>query len=396
MNNYPVYSTDKINLKENTSELPPAELVSKPRILIFIGSLRSGGKERRLIELLTYFRTKHLFEFLVVLTRNEIHYKDFFKLDIPHKVIYKKWKRNDLTIFYQFYQICKQYRPHLIHTWGQMQSFYALPAVLGQRVPLVNSQITGAPEKPIRSFSFNLINRLNFRFSTVVIANSKAGIEAFHPPVRKSKVIYNGINLNRFKNLPLVDEVKEKYGITTPYAVLMAASFSPTKNYGLFYQVAEKVTRLRNDITFLGVGAYDFKGSEYTRLVEKSSGNNRILFPGRINDVEALVNACTIGVLFSANGEGISNSIMEYMALGKPVIAHKAGGTKELVRHNENGFLIENEADEEIAQMIIDLIDNQEKRQSFGEESKRIIEAQFSLDSMGKAFEHAYKEALTD
>jgi glycosyltransferase involved in cell wall biosynthesis len=85
---------------------------------------------------------------------------------------------------------------------------------------------------------------------------------------------------------------------------------------------------------------------------------------------------------------------MEYMALGKPVIANDAGGMKELVRHNENGYLITKETDEEIAALIIELIDNQEKCVSFGNTGKKIIEESFSLDRMGKAFERVYKEVM--
>jgi glycosyltransferase involved in cell wall biosynthesis len=367
---------------------------SKLRILIFIGSLRSGGKERRLVELLTYFKTKGYFEFLVVVTKDEVHYRDFYKLDIPYHVIKKKWKKNDPTVFYQLYKIAKQFRPHLIHAWGRMQSFYTLPAVIVQGIPLVNSQITGAPVKSNKWSVWNLVDRLNFFFSKIILSNSKAGIEAFNPPGNKIKVVYNGINMNRFKNLPAVDNVKARYGITTPYAVLMTASFTSTKDYDLFFRIADKVTKLRDDISFIGVGGYDKDDSEYKRMLDLSSQSSKILFPGKIDEVEALVNACTIGVLFSTNGEGISNSIMEYMALAKPVIANDAGGMKELVRQNESGYLIANEKEDEIIALLIELIDDQEKCRSFGDAGKKIIEESFSLDQMGKGFEQVYKEVV--
>jgi glycosyltransferase involved in cell wall biosynthesis len=370
------------------------ESITKTRILIFIGSLRSGGKERRLIELLTYFKKKTDFEFSVVLTKDEIHYQNFYTLGIPYQVIKKIRKKKDPTVFYQFYRVCKQFRPHLIHTWGRMQSFYTLPAVAWQKIPLVNSQITGAPVRKIKWSVFNLVDKLNFYFSRIVLSNSKAGIESFNPPVNKSRVIYNGINLNRFHNLPDVQQVKAKYRIHTPYAVLMVASFTPYKDYDLFFKVANRVTKLRDDITFIGAGGYEKSDAEYRRMQELSSQNPRILFQERINDVEALVNACTIGVLFSVNGEGISNSIIEYMSLSKPVIASAAGGTKEIIRNNENGYLIINETEEEISDLIIGLINDREKYEAFGKLSKRIIEESFTLDRMGEAFEKVYEDAL--
>lgn len=370
--------------------------ISKTKILIFIGSLRSGGKERRLIELLTYLKDKEEFKFFLVLTEEEIHYPDFYKLDIPYYVLPKKWKKNDLTVFYQFYKVCEKFKPHLIHSWGRMQTFYALPAVLRNNICLINSQITSAPPKSgIWSVS-KIIDIINFRFSKVILSNSWAGLNSYNPPKEKSRVIYNGINMNRFIDLPDPELIKEKYGIHTPYSVLMSASFSNHKDHELFIKVAEKVTLLRDDITFISVGGHD-DSPIYRKLLNLSLNNPRIVLPGRINDVEALINACTLGVLFSnksVHGEGISNSVMEYMSLSKPVIANDAGGTKEIVHNNENGYLIITQSEEEIAAIILELINNRKKREAFGQRSKNIIDENFSLEKMGKAFELVYKEAL--
>ena len=68
---------------------------------------------------------------------------------------------------------------------------------------------------------------------------------------------------------------------------------------------------------------------------------DKIIFTGKQKHVESIINIFDIGVLCSCYGEGISNTIMEYMALGKPVIATDCGGNKEIVVHNVTGFLIE-------------------------------------------------------
>jgi len=366
------------------------------RVLIFIGSLRSGGKERRLIELMTYLKIKGGYDIMLVLTKNCIEYPSFHKLDIPFKVLNMKGKKNKLGVFNQFYKVCKQFRPDLIHAWGRMQSFYTLPTVLSQKIPLVNSQITGAPPKRKKWSVPSMIDQLNFRISKIILSNSEAGISVYKPPSNKARVIYNGINLKRFSNLSDKDSVRKKYGIDTENVVVMVASFTAKKDYATFLGIAEKVTKQRKDTTFIGVGGCDGDDSEYQRLLDLSSENAHILFPGRANDVEDLVNVSTIGVLFSSSvhGEGISNSILEYMSLGKPVIANDAGGTKEIVKNNRNGYLIKEESQEEIARMIIELVDNPEKCDAFGKEGKRIIDNSFSLEKMGQAFEQVYKAAL--
>ncbi|CAM3509754.1 glycosyltransferase [Pontibacter korlensis] len=367
--------------------------VQKTRVLIFIGSMRSGGKERRLIELLTFLKEDDAYDFLIVLTEDEIHYPSFYDLGVPYVVLPKLWKKNDFTVFYQFYKICKEYSPHLIHTWGRMQTFYTLPTVLRYGIPIINSQITSAPPRINKWSTDRLIDQLNFFGSKIILSNSKAGLDSFKPPLEKSRVIYNGINLSRFVDLPDPERIKLKYNILTRHAVVMSASVSPNKNYDLFCEVAEIVAKRRTDVTFIGVGQ-SHDDAKYKELLERVKGNSRILLPGRINDVEALVNACDIGVLFSMNGEGISNSIMEYMALGKPVIANEEGGTKELVYHNENGYLISNHSAQEVADMVMDLLSNSAKYASFGKRSQEIIYQKFSLEQMGRSFESVYREAL--
>jgi len=367
----------------------------KTRILFFIGSLKGGGKERRLIELLTYLQGKEQYELMIIVTDPMIEYPSFHKLNINYQVISKSWKKNDLTVFYKFYKKCKQFKPHIIHTWGRMQSFLALPAVIAMGIPLVNGQITGAPSNTTK-WSFNgLVDQINFSFSKIIISNSQAGLNAFGPPERKSKVIYNGLNFYRFENLAAPETIKLKYGIKTPFAVVMVASFSNKKDYPLFFSIAKQITQTRDDITFVAVG--DFTDApEDKGYQDLAKLNSRIMLTGRINDVEALVNSCTIGVLFSdkINGEGISNSIIEYMSLAKPVIANDAGGTKEIVHHQVNGYLLRHETEKEIIELICGLIDNPEKCTAFGKAGRKIIEAFFLLERMGNAFVQTYEDVL--
>lgn len=371
---------------------------TRTRILFFIGSFKGGGKERRLVELLSYLNRKDNYELLVVVTDPVIDFPAFHQLNIRYKIIPKSLKKNDFTVFYKFYNICRQYKPHLIHTWGRIQSLYALPAVIGRNIPLVNGQITSAPPNAGKWSVNKILDRINFTFSTVILSNSRAGINAYKPPHRKIKVIYNGISLNRFENLPAPEQMRSKYGITTPYAVVMVATFSGNKDYTTFFNIAETITRTRNDITFLAVGDNCRDTALFKPFRERADKNPAIVLTGRITDVEALVNSCTVGVLFSnisKHGEGISNSIIEYMSLARPVMANDAGGTKEIVHHNVNGYLVTHQTENEIAKLITELIDNPEKRNAFGKAGRKMIEANFQIDKMGKAFEQTYEEVLT-
>lgn len=359
------------------------------KLLFFIGTLQSGGKERRLIELLTYLKKNTDHELMIVLRQKLIDYPAFYELNIPCKLLTDRYKTKDISLHFNFYKICKKFQPDIIHTWGQMPAFVSLFAVIFLRISHVNSQITSAPPVQKKWTMENLLNRINFRFSNKILSNSSAGLKSYNPPSDKSDVIYNGINLKRFDGLPPIALVKSKYQITTPYSVLMVASFTQNKNYDLLYEVAASVIKQRDDISFVFVG----DGENFKRLSDRSKNNPGIILTGRINDVEPLVNVCDIGVLLSngkVHGEGISNTITEYMALRKPVIANDAGGTREIVEHEVNGYLLTNESADSIADMIVELIEQPQKRKIMGHAGRKLIEEHFTIEKMGMAFEKIY------
>jgi len=369
-------------------------MVKSKRILFFIGSLRSGGKERRLIELLTWLKHQKSFELFVVLAFDYIDYPAFHKLGIEYFILNKIQNSKDPRIFVQLYRICKKFKPDIIHTWGGMQTFYILPASKLLKIPLVNSQITDAPPQRKVSAFAAFTNWINFRFSNLILSNSKAGLVSYGLDKynKKCYVIYNGFNLKRIQNLPSKAECRKMIGIKTDYALIMVGSFSENKDYQRFLNICSLVADNRSDITFIAVG--DGKNLDSIKNEAVMLGLESVKFTGHITNVEELVNACDIGVLFSPNGEGISNAIMEYMALGKPVIASDVGGTKEIVAHNESGYLIINESDQEIADMIVDLLVSQDKRLKFGEKGVSIIFDKFRLERMGKEFEELYSKLL--
>ena len=362
------------------------------KILFFIGTLCAGGKERQLIELLFYLKRNTNYDLLVVLRRNLIEYPAFKELNIPCIKLTENYKKGDKTLHFRFYKICRQYRPNIIHTWGGMPAFVSILAITLLRIPHINFQIQNVAP-PIKKWNIkNLINRINFKFSKIIIANSYAGLAAYRPEKRKSKVIYNGINMNRFNNLPDKQLTRNKYGLCTSYIIIMVASFSDNKDYDLFVEIAKIISFKRNDVTFLAIGS----GIHLERIKKKVFDDQikNVLFTGLNHEVENLIDIADIGVLFSPNGEGISNSIMEYMALGKPVIANDAGGTKEIVRAGVSGYLITNESSKEIAGLINELLSDKEKKQKMGEVGRKLIHESFTIDRMGKEFDKVYHDIL--
>lgn len=361
------------------------------KILFVISDLAKGGKERRLIELLTYLRNNTIFTLHVILSRGIINFDEFYKLNISYTILNTSSRNNILKMSLRIFQVCNTYKPNIIHTWGSSSAFLSILSILFFRIPHVNGQITDSPSNIKIISKLKFINCINFYFSDLILANSKAGLKSYgQENNKKSKVIYNGIELSRFQIKENRDEIKKRNHIFTRYCVVMLASFSDMKDYKRFIDIASEMQQRRGDVTFLAIG--DGKNFYNCAKYSEKLKINNIKFLGERDDVEVLLNACDIGILLSVHGEGTSNSILEYMAMGLPVIANKKGGTVELLDHMKNGFLIDKESNHEICNIIDDLLNNPKKRKKLGLNGKTKIYKYYSIDYMSQEFINYYRE----
>jgi len=355
------------------------------KILFYIENLRSGGKERRLVELIKGLSKNPDVDMALVLTKDEIHYKEIFKTGINIYYTIRKGLKKDPRLFYKFYKIAKKYKPDVIHVWGNMVAVYAIPAKMLLKIPMLNNQITDAPPKFYNTF---LNHKITFPFSDLIIANSQAGLRVYKAPKGKSICIYNGFNFKRLHHLIPQAIVRQNFNIKTKYVVGMVASFSDLKDYNTYILTAIKILEGRKDVTFLCVGSGN--SLTYKNLVPDSF-TNHILFLGRQEQIESLMNICDIGVLTTV-AEGISNALLEFMALGKPVIATDGGGTKELLNNSVNGFLIKPKDVATLTKKVTLLLKDSDLRKDMGQKGKTKVKTKFGIDQMVLAFEKEYKK----
>ena len=358
------------------------------KILFVIDSLRTGGKERRLIELLKGLQDYHDFECELITLSDIIDYDYVRELDVKIHIFGRNISQ-DRKIIVKFVKVIRTFRPDIIHCWDNIACLHFGPIAKFYAIPFLNSSISAAPSgMPIYSKRF-WATALTYPFSDIILGNSKAGLISYRVPAKKGKVIHNGLDLERLKNLNNATETRKKYNINTKYLVGMVASFSDFKDYHAFNEVAVKILGIRKDITFLGAG-----DGPNRNLLKRMNPELRkyILYPGKVSDIESLINFFEIGILLSTYGEGFPNAVMEYMALGKPVIATDAGGTKELVVDKVTGFLLKENNPDEIIEKILYLIDNPDVAMKMGEEGKKRIVAEFNLDKMTKEYVELYEQ----
>jgi glycosyltransferase involved in cell wall biosynthesis len=364
------------------------------KILFFLESLHAGGKERRAAELMNYLvRSGDNYDIELVLTEREIHYDEVIKAGIKITVLKREGSKYDPGVFYRFYKICRRFNPDIIHSWGKMATFYAIPAKLLCGVPLISNLIADTIKGYGKHSRYAYLLKTNVFFSDRVLANSGAGLKTYNLDIPKARVIYNGVRLSRFKEeFDKLSVLKELGAENRGFIVVMVASFSTFKDYDLFIETAKETGARRKDVTFVAVG----DGPEFSRIQErlKTEMVRNVILTGRQKHVERIVSASDIGLLCT-HSEGISNSIIEYMALGKPaIVSDTTGGSHELIVEGVTGYCTKRNA-VIIADHIIKLIDDPELRETMGANGKKRIETEFSIDRMGEEFRNLYDEVLS-
>ena len=342
-----------------------------------------GGAERRLVQLLGRLDRSSFSSRLVILSDN-IHYDQVYDLGIEIVKLERR-VRFDPSIFFRLRRICREWRPHIIHAWGSLPAVYAGPVAKASGARFINAMIASSPKKLGRSQRLRAL--FSFPFSDVIQANSRAGLEAYGVPAGKGSVIHNGFDFERLRDLKDAAAVRKELGIETRFVAGMVAGFHPLKDYDTLIEAARTVLGARNDVSFVCVGG----GTELERIRESARFSDRLIFTGRRSDVESIVNVFDVGVL-STFGEGISNSIMEYMALGKPVVAAEGGGTSELVVDGETGFIVPQRSPRIMAEKIELLLDDAFLRDRMGARGRERIKSEFNIEKMAAAHMELYRK----
>jgi glycosyltransferase involved in cell wall biosynthesis len=266
---------------------------------------------------------------------------------------------------------------------------------------LINGFVADAPRHVGYLNKYYLRLLFTSFFSRYVISNSRAGLVSYRVPRQKGVCIYNGVDLERFNNLPDPSVHLDTYfkgEKADRFIVMMVASFSIFKDYATLIKVADVLCREDRRYVFMLVGKGD-KLEKIRSSVPSEWLDRNIILTGMVDHVESLLQIAQVGVLLTNTkiiGEGVSNSIIEYMAMGKPVIATRCAGNAETVIEGKNGFLVNDGDVNAIATHIRDLKSNKDLREELGRNGRKTVQEKFDLVKNVKHYCDLYEKMMRD
>ncbi len=298
---------------------------------------------------------------------------------------------------FRLMRIMKAFRPHIVHT----RNFGAIEAIAAARFACVPVAIHSE-----HGYELEILNGLPLRRRLVcgalyAIADQVCTVtrdlrdyhskQSWSSP-KRFRVIYNGVNTEQFSPQPELRRVlKSEFGLPMDRTIIGSVGrLVPIKDLKTLLKAAEVLIRLGREVHVLLVGAGpELPGLQAYALASRELAG-RVQFLGASDRVSDLLRSMDIFVLPSIS-EGMSNTILEAMASGLPVVISRAGGNPELVEGGRVGCLFNVRDVDALAGHLSKLVGNAALRREYGLAARRRVEEQFSLPVMIKNYRDLYR-----
>ncbi|HEY2989029.1 MAG TPA: GT4 family glycosyltransferase PelF [Candidatus Binatia bacterium] len=373
----------------------------KIKLFTFLNCFDIGGTERHVVSLARRLDAATFELNLGCMYKTGPFLKDIERLHIPVAEYTVRTLRSHRFIKEQIRCAADMRRNHiqLVHTYGFYPNVFAIPAARLARVPIVIASIRDTLTldlSPMRCRAQQFVCRL----ADCILVNATAIrrrliSEGYNRD--KIHVIKNGIDLSRFVRRPDNSGLRSEFGLSpsTPLVIVLSR-LSKIKGIEYFLEAAAILAQRFDDARFLIVG--DLKDdpayrAQLERLAIDLGVGQRVIFTGFRLDVAELLSEANVSVLPSLT-EGLSNTLLESMAAGLPVVATNVGGNSEIVEDGITGFLVPPKDPGALAQSISALLANRETARRFGEAGRERVAQHFSLERMVAATEDLYLRLL--
>lgn len=373
----------------------------RPLVAHVMHRFDTGGLENGVVNLINHMPADAYRHAVIALTditdfKNRIQRPDvqFFALN--------KQPGHVLWIYPQLYRLFRQLKPAIVHT----RNLAALEATVPAWAARVPARIHGEHGRDVGDFDgtnkkCQWIRRIYSPFVKHYITLSQdlahylthsVGIGA-----KRVTQIYNGVDTSRFHPSSQRQDIPgspfNKAGL---WLVGTAGRMQTVKNQTnlarAFVQAINAEPRLRERLRLVMVGDGPLR-NESLAILESAGLAELAWLPGERKDIPDVMRGLDCFVLPSL-GEGISNTILEAMASGLPVIATAVGGNPELVDDARTGHLVPAADPGAIARAIIALALTPEKARAMGNAGRKRIEAQFSITAMIDSYQQIYDRLL--
>lgn len=378
-----------------------------PLIVHVIHHLGVGGLENGLINLINHIPPERYRHAIVCLKG----YTDFRRRIIRENVeivALNKREGNDFSLYLNLFKTLKRLKPDIVHTRNlNAMEGQVIAAVAGARARVHGEHGRDIFDLHGKNRKYNLLRKAICPFVNHFIAVSRDLeswlVDTVGATPHRINQIYNGVDSRRFHprdgkgpRAGRFEGLPEGFFTENTFVIGSVGRMADVKNYPsliqAFLMLLKEEPAAREQFRLLIVGEGNSR-RECINLLHEAGAEGLAWFPGERADIPELMRAMDLFVLPSL-GEGISNTILEAMSTGLPVIATNVGGNVELVKDGLTGVLVSPGVPAAVMEAILQYHRNPDLIVKHGKAARRQIEASFSMEAMTKGYLQVYDKAL--
>lgn len=348
-----------------------------------------GGLENGVVNIINGLADSSIDHIVVSLTDVDPIFARRLKNPRVQLIELHKLPGKDLKIYWRMYQLLRRYRPDVIHTRNLSALDMLIPAFFA-RVPLRIHSEHGRDQDDAdgNNKKNQRLRRLLLPYAHRIVALSgeiagylrdKVSIDA-----ARIETLCNGVDCQRFH------PAEKSASIGNSLEAIYVGRFQTVKNPQLvlnaFAQAVAASPETTMRLTMVGDGPLL---SECQDWVSEHHLALQVHFAGASEAVDLRMREADV-FLLGSNAEGISNTILEAMASGLPVIATDVGGNRELVADGESGFLVEKGDADKMAEYLLRYAQQPKLLQQHRQQARARAEKLFSLQGMLARYQQLY------
>ena len=204
----------------------------------------------------------------------------------------------------------------------------------------------------------------------------------------RTETVHEGIDLRQVEASPDLDPHSEFQLPRGVPIVGNVAALVPHKGQQFLIEAAAKVVSQLPDTRFVILGTGELE-RKLRRQIKHLQLDRHVLLAGFRPDVLSLQKGFDLLVLSSIT-EGLGTTLLDAMALGRPIVATRTGGIPEVVVDAETGILVPPRDAQTLATAIVDLLRDPERRARFGTAARARARERFSAEQMVRRTLDAY------
>ncbi len=312
----------------------------------------------------------------------------------------------DIISFLQILRYLRRRNISIVHTHSSKAGIIGRWAGRFAGVRFIFHTVHGWPfhieTNILARFFYTLLEKITSWITTRLIMVSDTDLKAGLKYVNKNRAKYvrisYGIESREFFNTNHIKKSKDTRLVSSlniredACVVGVICCFKPQKAPLDFVKVAKAVIDKGADVQFLSIGDGILRPAAEKMSLELGLNGN-IKFLGWRKDIPALLSVVDI-LLLTSRWEGMPVVFFEALASGVPIIATDVGGASEVVKDGINGFLEKTGACEKLAEDVLSLAGNPEKRQTFSKVSRENFRDEFDIAYMTTRIENVYEQSI--